>query len=82
MKMIKVLWAVLQAAAAPADNPTDVSYLTQDFKFSPLLKVWSGPIFGVLFVCSFVCHRPSVHRLVGPSVGRFLGFSVSRFLGG
>ena len=52
------------------------NFQTPDFKFSPWLKIWSGPIFGVLFGCLgvwvFVRHRPSVHRSVGRSVGRWL----------
>ena len=44
---------------------------TPDFKFSPSLKIWSGPIFGVLFGRSlFVHHRRSVGRSVGRSANK------------
>ena len=47
-----------------------------DFKFSPWLKIWSGSIFGVLFVRLFVRHHPSVGRSVGGGDLRIEGWGI------
>ena len=59
-------------------NILGVNYRPPDFEFSPLLKIWSGSIFGVLFVCLYVGCTPSP---VGPSVGRSVGRSVCQSVG-